>query len=145
MCLLPQVLCSQINIHKAGDGWDSTVLTALNLIKQTSSVHYLLVTNNVQEIEFWNEDYSSNDLINGKGVVVISRKDMELKSINNIAAVLIHESCHLKFLKDKIILRGCVEEYKCYNVELKFLQMLPNVESDLLNYVKEQIELFNVQ
>lgn len=145
LCLLPQVLCSQINIHKAGDGWDSTVLTALNLIKKISPTHYNLVINNVQEVEFWNEDYSSNNLINGKGVVVISRKDMELKSINNIAAVLIHESCHIKLFRDKIILRGYEEEYKCYNIELKFLKMLPNVEPDLLNFTKEQVELFNIK
>jgi hypothetical protein len=145
LCLLPQVLCSQINVHKAGNGWDSTVYAALKLIQQVSPIHYLLVLENVQTVEFWNEDYSSNNLINNNGVVVISRKDMELGSLNNIAAILIHESCHIKFLKANFILRGAEEEFRCYSVELKFLEMLPNVEPDLLNHVKEYKNFFNTQ
>lgn len=145
LCLIPTSLFCQIKVDKAGDGWDSIVYNALSLIKNTSSTHYKLVTSVVDKVEFWNEDYSSNNVVEGKGVIVISSKDIALKSINNIAAVLIHESCHLKFMLSGPILRGFEEEYQCYATELKFLKMLPYVEPDLLQYTQEQIQFWNIK
>lgn len=143
--LLPLSLFSQINVHKAGDGWDSIVYSALDLIKKTSPMHYAIIKDVVQEVEFWNEDYSSNNLIEGRGVIVVSTRDIKLNSINNIAAVLVHESYHLKVFKYGPDIKGSEEEYRCYVHELKFLQLLPNVEPDLLAYTKEQVELWNIK
>ena len=143
--LLPVNLFSQINVHKAGDGWDSTVYSALNLIQKYSPYHYVIIKDLVQEVQFWNEDYSSNDIIEGKGVIVVSTKDIKLNSINNIAAALVHESYHLKFLKYGPMLRGYEEEYACYKHELKFLKSLPYVEPDLLAYTQEQVNLWNIK
>jgi hypothetical protein len=132
---LPTFLLSQIQIDKAGDGWDEEVQKALHLIYGTSETHYENIINNVKKIEFWNQNYSSND---GKGVIVIAAKDMKLNSINNVAAVLVHESCH-------IVLNGSTlspnkEETECYVYELVFLSKLQNVEPELILNCKQQIE-----
>lgn len=145
MFLLPVNLFSQINVHKAGDGWDSIVYAAIKLIQTHSPYHYVIIKDVVQEIQFWNEDYSSNDIIEGKGVIVISAKDIKLNSLNNVAAALVHESCHLKFLKYGPTLRGYEEEYACYSHELKFLKSLPYVEPGLLDYTQEQVNFWNIK
>ena len=145
LCLLPQVLCSQINIHKAGDGWDSIVKQAILLIAKTSPEHYKMLVNHVDVIEFWNEDYSSNNIVDGKGVIVVSSKDIKLNSLNNIAAVLVHETYHLHLMAMPYILSGHEEEYQAYSFELKFLKLLQNVEPDLLAYTKEQVKLWNIE
>jgi hypothetical protein len=145
LCLLPQVLCSQINIHKAGDGWDSIVKQAILLINKTSPTHYKMLVEHVDVIEFWNEDYSSNNIVDGKGVIVVSSKDIKLNSLNNIAAVLVHETYHLHLMAMPYILSGHEEEYQAYSFELKFLKLLQNVEPDLLAYTKEQVKLWNIK
>ena len=143
--LVPFNLFSQIKVDKAGDGWDSIVYSAIDLVKKTSPLYYAVLTKTTQKIEFWNEDYSSNNIIDEKGVIVISAKDIKLNSLNNIAAVLVHESYHLKFLKYGPNLRGYEEEYQCYLYELKFLKLLPNVEPFLVAHVKEQLKLWNIK
>lgn len=145
LCSLPFSLFCQIKVDKAGNGWDSTVYKALDLISNYSPTHYLLVLSNVSKVEFWNENYSSNNIVDGKGVIVISSHDMQLNSINNIAAVLVHESCHLKFMKYGPTLRGYEEEYQCYATELAFLKMLPFVEPDLIKYTQEQKQFWNIK
>lgn len=136
--LFPINLFSQINIHKAGDGWDLKVKEALKLIETTSPTHYTLVEEVVQEIEFWNESYSSNIIDNGKGVIVIAKGDVEV-SINNIAAVIVHESYHLKVLNTKQQLYPSQEEYLSYKHELEFLKLLPNVEHFLVIHCIKQM------
>ena len=145
LCFIPNFMFCQIKVDKAGDGWDSTVYQALDLISIYSPTHYVLVKTYVSKVEFWSEDYSSNNIVNGEGVIVISSQDMAFKSINNIAAVLIHESCHLKFMKDGPTLIGHQEEYMCYATELEFLKLLPFVEPDLINYVQEQKQFWNIK
>lgn len=145
LLLFPLTLCSQIKVDKAGDGWDSIVYSAINLIKKTSPIHYAVLTETTQNVQFWNEDYSSNNVIEGKGVIVISSQDIKLNSLNNIAAALVHESYHLKFLKYGPDLRGYEEEYQCYLFELKFLKLLPNVEPYLLANVHEQLKLWKIK
>ena len=145
LCLLPQVLCSQINIHKAGDGWDSIVKQAILLIAKTSPTHYKMLVDHVDVIEFWNESYSSNNIVDGKGVIVVSSKDIKLNSLNNIAAVLVHETYHLHLMAMPYILSGREEEYQAYLFELKFLKLLPNIEPDLIEFTKEQVKLWKLQ
>jgi len=143
--LFPLTLCSQIKVDKAGDGWDSIVYSAINLIQKTSPLHYAVLIETTQNVQFWTENYSSNNLIEEKGVIVISSQDIKLNSLNNIAAALVHESYHLKFLKYGPILKGYEEEYQCYLYELKFLKLLPQVESYLLEHVQEQLKLYNIK
>jgi len=136
--LFPINLFSQINIHKAGDGWDLKVREALRLIQTTSPTHYTLVEEVVQEIEFWNNSYSSNFTDNEKGVIVIAGGDVTL-GINNIAAVIVHESYHLKVLKLKQQMYPSEEEYQSYKHELEFLKLLPNVENFLVIHCIKQM------
>jgi hypothetical protein len=140
LLLLPTNLFSQINVHKAGDGWDDQVKTAILLIQKTSSKYYCTLEDVVQTVEFWNESYSSNNIIEGKGVIVIAANDVKLNSINNLAAVLVHESFHLYCLKNKLVFSANQEECLSYSYELEFLKLLQNVEPDLINYTKQQIE-----
>ena len=145
LLLFPLTLCSQIKVDKAGDGWDSIIYSAINLIKKTSPLHYAVLKETTQNVQFWNANYSSNNIIEGEGVIVISSQDIKLNSLNNIAAALVHESYHLKFLKYGPDLRGYEEEYQCYLYELKFLKLLPNVEPELVAYTTEQLKLWNIK
>lgn len=132
---IPGLLSAQPVVDKAGDGWDLEVHKALHLIYGTSPTQYQNIMKYVKKIEFWNESYSSND---GKGVIVIASKDMKLGSINNVAAVLIHESCHIILNEFKLSPRK--EEIECYVYELVFLKKLPNVEPELIEHCLKQIE-----
>jgi len=142
---LPLYLYAQINVHKAGNSQDSIIYSAINLIEKTSPHHYRIFKDVVQEVQFWDRDYSSNNLIEGRGVIVITTKDIKLNSINNLAATLIYESYHLKVLKYGPDMRGGKEEYLCYVHQLKFLKLLFNVEPDLLAYTEEQVKLWNIE
>jgi hypothetical protein len=142
---LPLYLSAQINVHETGNSQDSTIYSAINLIEKTSPYHYRIFKDVVQEVQFWNQDYSSNNLIEGRGVVVLATKDIKLNSINNLAATLVHESYHLKVFKYGPDMRGGKEEYLCYVHQLKFLKLLFNVEPDLLAYTKEQVKLWNIE
>jgi len=145
LVLLPLSLFSQSNIYTVGNNEDSIIHSAFDLIKKTSPYHYVIFKDAVQEVQLWNEDYPTNNLIEGRGVVVIPIKDLKLNSINTVAATLVHESYHLKVFKYGPDIRGSEEEYLCYVHELKFLKLLPNVEPDLLAYTKEQVELWNMK
>jgi hypothetical protein len=132
---IPGLLFAQPAVDKAGDGWDLEVYKALHLIQKTSPTQYQNIVRYVEKIEFWNENYSSND---GKGVIVIAAKDIKLGSTNNIAAVLVHESCHI--ILNEFKLSPKKEEIECYVYELVFLKKLPNVEPELIKHCINQIE-----
>jgi hypothetical protein len=135
LTLIPNLLSSQPVIDKAGDDWDVEVQKALHLISRTSPTQYQNIVRYVERIEFWNQNYSSND---GKGVIVVAVKDIKLKSTNNIAAVLVHESCHIILNEFKLSKKK--EEIECYVYELVFLKKLPNVEPELVEHCIKQIE-----
>ena len=132
---IPGLLFAQPAVDKAGDGWDLEVYKALHLIQKTSPTQYQNIVRYVEKVEFWNENYSSND---GKGVIVIAAKDIKLGSINNIAAVLVHESCHIILNEFKFSPKK--EEIECYVYELVFLKKLQNVEPELIKHCINQIE-----
>ncbi len=137
--VIPNFLFSQIKVDKAGDGWDYKIDSAINLIRETSTRHYAAVLDVVNKVEFWNTNYSSNNLIEGKGVVVIAVQDVKL-SVANLAAVLVHESFHLFCLKYNVQYSPRQEELLAYSFELSFLEMLPGDQFFLINHAKQQIE-----
>ena len=133
-------LFGQIKVDKAGDGWDLKVDSALALIKETDSTKYFLLDSVCSNVSFWLSDFSSCDLRDGEGRIYIAARDVKLNSINNLAAVLIHESLHLYIQKKGILLEPKKEENYCYRYELGFVNKLPSPEPWLKNHIKEQIE-----
>lgn len=133
---------NNIIIDKAGDNWDYQVHEALNLIKKTDINAYNKLNNVCYKITFWSGGYSTNEFSNGKGVIVISVKDAQYNSINNIAAIIIHESEHLHYRKQNLpILVN--EELYCYLYEYNFLKKIYNVEPFLLKHCEEQIKKYS--
>lgn len=134
LVFIPNLLFSQIKIDKAGDDWDLKIDSAITLIKQVDSNYYNVLVEHCQHIEIWNGPFSTNYLDNGQGTIIVSVNDIKLNSINNLAAVLVHESCHLMFLKGGVILSEKEEEQACYHYEYFFLLQVPNVEPWLLEH-----------
>jgi hypothetical protein len=135
LTLLPTFAYGQIKIDKAGDGWDLKIDSAITLIKQTDTNYYNTLIQYCNHVEIWNEKFSSNEPHqNDKGTILISVGDIKLNSINNLAAVLVHESAHLGFRSKNSILSEKDEERFCYNYELAFIKQLPNLENWILEH-----------
>jgi hypothetical protein len=119
-------LSAQIKIPDAGDGWKQKVETAIQLIKETDTAAYRVLIENCKEIDYIIGSYSTTQ---PPHTIVITVNDLKINSINNIACILVHESCHL------YIFNNCVEiedpnreEYLCYMKEYDFICKLPYVE-----------------
>jgi hypothetical protein len=69
---------------------------------------------------------------------------MRFNSINNIAAILVHESKHLFYLKHNIKLPPNYEEILAYHYELELLSKIPNVEPWLVNNALKNIEYYGL-
>ncbi len=93
-----------------------------------------------QMLENWNGGFST---IEDTSTILITQRDMLYGSINNIAAIIIHESKHLFYLKNHIQLPPHEEELRCYKYELNFLNKIPNVEPWLISNAKEKIKLYS--
>ena len=139
LIIYPLSLFSQIKIDKAGDGWDLKIDSALQLIKKTDIVKYNLIDSVCTSISFWVSEFSSCELTDSTGVIYVSTKDVKLNSINNLAAVLVHESFHLYLRKRGTVLTTNQEEYFCYYYELGLINKLSNVEDWLIQHIKQQI------
>lgn len=132
-------LYSQIKIDDIGDNWKSKVDSALIVIKTYDPKKYDSLISNCKHITFWNGDFST---LEDKTTIMISQKDMRLNSINNIAAVIVHESFHMfrwRQCKEGDVVK---EEILAYEYELSFLYKVPNVEQSLINHAKEMIEFY---
>ena len=127
LLLIPFTSSGQIRIDKAGDGWDLKIDSALTVIKQTDPQKFQLLDSVCQEVSFWISDFSSNELVENKGRIYVSVKDVKL-GINNLACVLVHESLHLYFLRRGVQMTPAEEENYCYRYELEFIQKLKNPE-----------------
>ena len=135
LLLLPWSSYAQINIDKAGDGWHLKVDSAIQLIKETDYEKAIVLDSVCKKIEFWQGSFSTNEGSYGnKGTILISVKDVKLNSINNLAAVLVHESLHLLFLKKGMVLSPGKEEMYCYRYELEFLLKLKDPEPWLIHH-----------
>ena len=66
-----------------------------------------------------------------------------MSSINNIAAIIVHESKHLFLLKINTRLTPSDEELLCYRYELDFLGKIPNVEVWLIDNAKKRIKYYS--
>jgi hypothetical protein len=132
---------AQIVVDKGGDSWSTKVDSALVLIKKTSPKHWQMVQESCNHISMWTGKTSTTQPGKGSelGTIVISRDDFKLNSINNIAAVIVHESKHLWISINAVNYSSSnAEEADCYLWELEFLQLIPNVEPWLVQHVFNQ-------
>lgn len=133
-------LMGQVTISDVGDGWKNKVDTALLLIKTYDLEKYNVINETCRVIGYWNESFSTTE---GDSVILISTKDMFNGNINNIAAVLVHESMHLYIKQSHIKLDPRKEEVSCYMYELNFLQTIPNVERWLIDNARSKIMYYS--
>jgi hypothetical protein len=126
-----------IHISKVGDNWNQKVDSAILLIKLTDKNKYEELVNNCDTIDFSFMDFSTTEL---PRTIVISNKDINLNSINNLAAVLVHESHHLYLYNTNNKSSADEEELNCYLYEYDFLTKLPEIEDWLfINNVEKII------
>lgn len=130
--LLSLPVFSQIKIDDVGDGWKYKVDSALNLIKKTDPEVYKQVTSNCNYITYWIGNFSSTQ---DSSTILISTKDINIGSINNLACVIVHESHHLYFRRNNIKMTEKEEELACYMFEYEFLKKIPNPEHWLTIHV----------
>ena len=133
-------LFSQLRVDDVGDGWKQTVEQAIDLIKQYDTVRYNLLLEVCDQISYSTAPFSTTEMGN---VILISQRDIKAKNINNIAAVLVHESLHLYFEMHGYKMTEHQEEFRCYVTEMQFLLLLPNVEPWLIEHAQGQIEFYS--
>jgi len=133
-------LFGQIKVDDVGDGWKQTVEQALDLIKQYDTTRYNLLLEVCTHISYSTALFSTTERGN---TILISQKDIQSKNINNIAAVLVHESLHLYFQRNGYKMTEHQEEFRCYIYEMQFLLLLPNVEPWLIEHAQKQIEFYS--
>lgn len=140
-------LQAQIKIDKGGDYWERDVEAAIEKIRETDTLTYNFIFDNVEHVSMWNGDHSTSDGVKGgKGTIIIAAKDFQLCSINNIACVLVHEAYHLMIYR----LLGrhtqpCSEEISAYKTELDFILKLPDAEAFLYKNALTQIKYYTSQ
>ena len=130
---------SQIIIDDVGDGWKQKVEMGLEVIQKTDSFKYNTVTNQCKRIGFWNGNFSTTE---SSDVILISQKDIQVGNINNLSAIIIHESKHLYYRNNNIFLDERVEEILCYQYELDFLKKIPLVEDWLIKHSENMINYY---
>lgn len=127
---------SQIKIDDVGDNWRLRVDSALQIIKKYDTTNYGIILEYCKKVSFWNGNFST---VEDSQTIVITRKDINHSCLNNIAAILVHESHHLQIINEKIKYNPIDEEILCYYTELDFLRKIPNVEVWLINHAKKMI------
>jgi len=130
----------QLRVTDVGDGWKEKVDSALKIIQAYDIEKYNVILETCTLIGYWNESFSTTE---GDSVILISTKDINHVSINNIAAILVHESMHLyiKQLYDKVSPNR--EETICYVYELNFLYKVPNVEIWLIENATNKMKYYS--
>jgi len=139
LLLLPLLSFSQIRISDIGD-WKPKIQEAIELVKVTDSVKYNLLIENCDNIEFVIGDFSTTK---PPKTIVINTRDMRLNSVNNIAAILVHESYHLYLYSKCEGLTEKSEELLCYQYEYTFLCKLPSVEGWIFKNVIDMLIFYN--
>jgi len=136
LLLITNIVVGQVKIDDVGDGWVNKVNQALKLIKQIDSDKYDTLIEVCDHITFWNGNFSTTE---NDHTIMISQADILRGSVNNVAAVLVHESRHLYFRKNGIKLKEIDEETMSYLYELQFLEKIPGVEQFLIDNAKRRI------
>ena len=130
---------SQIVIDDVGEGWKKNVEKSLGVIQKVDSSKYNVVIKQCKRIGFWNNKFSTTE---GDDVILISKKDIQSGNINNLSAIIIHESKHLYYKNNNIFLDERDEEILCYQYELDFLKQIPLVEDWLIKHCENMIKYY---
>lgn len=136
LLLINNIVVGQIKIDDVGDGWVEKVKQALTLIKHVDSGKYDTLINVCDHVTFWNGNFSTTE---DSRTIMISQADIMRGSVNNVAAVLVHESRHLYFIKHGIEMKEIDEETLAYMYELDFLKQIPGVEQYLIDNAKRRM------
>ena len=136
LLLTHYIVVGQVKIDDVGDGWVNKVNQALKLIKQIDSDKYDTLIEVCDHVTFWNGNFSTTE---DSHTIMISQADIMRGSVNNVAAVLVHESRHLYFRKHGIKMKEIDEETLSYMYELDFLKQIPGVEQFLIDNAKKRM------
>ena len=139
MLLFSNQSVSQIVIDDVGEGWKKNVEKSLGVIQKVDSSKYNVVIKQCKRIGFWNNKFSTTE---GDDVILISKKDIQSGNINNLSAIIIHESKHLYYKNNNIFLDERDEEILCYQYELDFLKQIPLVEDWLIKHCENMIKYY---
>jgi hypothetical protein len=139
LLVLSQNCYAQIKVPDVGDGWKGKILLAIDKIHDCDSSKYTTLLSVCNEVEFWTGSFATID----KQSILIPTTELKAGIINDLAAILIHESMHLHLKKNRIRPSVAEEERLCYEYELDFLQKIPGVEPWLLNNCKQQIKMYS--
>lgn len=133
---------AQITIDQAGDNWRAKVDSAISLIRTAPSFYYGGLIAVCDSVSFFNASFSSCEgSFDQKGTIFVSANDVKL-GIQNIAAVLIHESLHLSILMKGHSLPPGREEHLAYMYEWQFLKNLPGADPSLIKYAEDRMRQF---
>lgn len=138
--IIPFLAFSQIRIDDIGDGWKAKVEQALTVIQQTDCEKYDLLMATCKHISYSTATFATTE---SGTTILIPRREIVIGNINDIAAILVHESLHLYMLQNKLIMPEADEEVLCYAYELEFLLQIPGVETWLLDHARKQIAYFS--
>lgn len=133
-------LFGQIKITDVGDGWKGKVEQALDTIQKYDIEKYYLIMETCKVVAFWNGGFATTE---SDSIITVPTKEMNNGNIYNIAAILVHESLHLYFLKTGFNLQPNVEEVIAYQHELEFLKKVPCVDEWLIENAKNKIKLYS--
>jgi hypothetical protein len=140
LSLIPFLTFGQIRIDDVGDGWKSKVEQALQVVQQTDCEKYEMIVSTCTHISYSTANFATTESGN---TILIPRREIMAGNINDIAAILVHESLHLYILKTKMTMPEADEELLCYAYELEFLLQIPGVEQWLLDHARKQIAYFS--
>ena len=133
---------AQIVIDQAGDNWRATVDSAISLIKTSPSFYYTGLITVCDSVAFFNAGFSSCEgSLNQRGTIFVSANDVRL-GIQNVAAVLVHESLHLRLAMKGYTLPARKEEHLAYMYEWQFLKNLPGADPSLIKYAESRMIQF---
>jgi hypothetical protein len=137
---IPFLTFGQPRIDDVGDGWKDKVEQALQVVQQTDCEKYEMIVSTCTHISYSTANFATTESGN---TILIPRREIMAGNINDIAAILVHESLHLYILQTKMTMPEADEELLCYAYELEFLLQIPGVEQWLLDHARKQIAYFS--
>jgi hypothetical protein len=133
---------AQIYIDQAGDDWRAKADSAISLIKTAPNFYYTGLLAVCDSLSFFNASFSSCEgSLNQMGTIFVSANDVRL-GVQNVAAVLVHESLHLRLAMKGYALPTRTEEHLAYMYEWQFLKTLPGADSSLIKYAESRMNQF---